>query len=199
MISDEVIAGFGRCGDWFGITTENVVPAILTVAKGLTSAYMPLAAVLTKPEIVAFVNEEGLALGQTFTGHPVACAAGLAAIDEYAAGPIENVRDHEPLLREGLEEIEAAHDVVHAVHGRGFHWSVEFANPATGDPFHDPRVDQGDNPVTDVIETAQERGVLFGGGRPTTQILLSPPLIVGPDEIEAGVNTLNATIEDTFN
>ncbi|MFC6768652.1 aminotransferase class III-fold pyridoxal phosphate-dependent enzyme, partial [Natrinema soli] len=73
LIVDEVITGFGRCGDWFGIQTEGVQPDVLTFAKGVTSAYAPLAGVLMRPEIAENVRSGGFDIGQTFGGHPVGC------------------------------------------------------------------------------------------------------------------------------
>ncbi|WP_101295777.1 aminotransferase family protein [Halegenticoccus soli] len=198
LIADEVITGFGRCGEWFGIETENVDPDILTFAKGITGAYVPLAGVMVRPELAAFVRREGFDLGQTFGGHPIACAAGIAAIEAYADGPIENVRELEPVLRDGLEELAAAHDVVSRVRGRGFLWGIEFAHPETGEPFHDPRVDQGTNPVSDVLKAARERGVLFGGGRPSFQIIVAPPLVATRTDVEQAVEALDEAIEAGF-
>lgn len=199
LIADEVITGFGRCGDWFGMSTENVEPDMITFAKGVTSAYAPLAGVIAGPDVGDFVETEGFDLGQTFGGHPVACAAGVAAIDAYGAGPIENVRDLEPVLHERLEDLADTYDVVHDVRGRGFLWTVEFADPSTGKPFHDPRVDNGHNPVSDVLEAAHERSVIFGGGRPTFQIMITPPLIASCDELDRALDVLEEAVDDVFN
>ena len=199
LIADEVITGFGRCGDWFGMGTENVEPDMMTFAKGVTSAYAPLAGVMTGSDMAAFVDEDGFDLGQTFGGHPVACAAGVAAIDAYGNGPIENVQNLEPVLQDGLREIEAAHDAVCDVRGRGFLWTIEFADPETGEPFYDPRVDDGENPVSDVLEIAHEQGVIFGGGRPSFQIMITPPLIADRDDLEQALDVLDGAIDDVFN
>ncbi|MFC6837945.1 aminotransferase family protein [Halomarina ordinaria] len=198
MIVDEVITGFGRCGDWFGVQTENIEPDLLTFAKGVTSAYAPLAGVIMRPEIADHVRTDGFDLGQTFGGHPVSCAAGVAALDEYADGLLENVRATQDDFADGLAALEREHDAVADVRGRGFLRAVEFADPETGAPFHDPRTDEGDNPVTDVISEAMNRGVLVGGGRPTTQIILAPPLCTTADEIEAAIETLGSSIEAVF-
>lgn len=198
LISDEVITGFGRCGEWFGIDTEPVEPDMVTFAKGMTSAYTPLAGVITSPEVGEFIENGGFELGQTFGGHPVACAAGVAALDAYADGPIENTRTLAPIIEDRLKNLAATHDVVSDVRGRGFLWTVEFANPDTGKPFYDPRVDEGDNPVSDVLEAARERGVLFGGGRPPFQIMLTPPLITDRDDLERGLEVLDESIRVAF-
>ena len=198
LIADEVITGFGRCGDWFGMHTEGIEPDMMTFAKGVTSAYAPLAGVMTGPDMAAFVNEDGFDLGQTFGGHPVACAAGVAAIDAYGDGPIANVQKLEPVLHEGLRDLETTHDVVHDVRGRGFLWTVEFADPDTGEPFHDPRVDDGENPVSNVLEAAHEQGVIFGGGRPSFQIMITPPLIADRAELQQALDVLDGAINDVF-
>lgn len=198
LISDEVITGFGRCGDWFGIGTEGVEPDMITFAKGVTSAYAPLAGVIARPEIADHFDEEGIDVGQTFAGHPVACAAGVAAISEYSDGLIDNVADLAPVLEDRLRELESKHDVVGSVHGRGFLWSVEFTDPETGEAFFDPRVDTGENPVAAVRAEAQERGVLFGGGRPDTQVLVSPPLCIDEADIDEAVAALDAGISAVF-
>ncbi|WP_254525812.1 aspartate aminotransferase family protein [Natrinema caseinilyticum] len=198
LIADEVITGFGRCGDWFGIQTEGVQPDLLTFAKGVTSAYAPLAGVMMRPDIAAHVRSDGFDLGQTFGGHPVGCAAGVAAIGEYDDGLIENVRASEDAFADHLSTLERDHDAVADVRGRGFLRAVEFADPETGEPFHDPRVDDGPNPVVDVIDAASDSGVLVGAGRPATQLILSPPLCATTGEIDTAVQSLDAAIDAVF-
>ncbi|WP_254537877.1 aminotransferase family protein [Halomarina litorea] len=199
LIADEVITGFGRCGDWFGVQGEGVDPDLLTFAKGVTSAYVPLAGVAVSADIAEEFREEGFPLGQTFSGHPVACAAGVAALDQYGEGGglIENVREHAGHFESRVRELEA-HDVVHDVHGRGYLWGVEFADPDTGEPFADPRVSDDHNPVDDVLAAASDGGVLLGSGRPNVQVICSPPLVAGPEEIDRGVDALDAAIEAVF-
>jgi taurine--2-oxoglutarate transaminase len=198
LISDEVITGFGRCGDWFGIQTENVEPDMITFAKGVTSAYAPLAGVITTPKLASFIQTNGFDIGQTFGGHPVGCAAGSAALDAYADGVVENVATQESTLRSGLQDLQATHDVVSDVRGRGYLWGVEFADPETGEAFTDPRIHDSSNPVADVLEEAQNRGVLFGGGRPGFQLIISPPLIADQTDLEQALETLDTAITTVF-
>lgn len=197
LIADEVITGFGRCGEWFGIQTEDVVPDMMTFAKGITSAYVPLAGVMLDAEIAEALRERKHKLGQTFAGHPVACAAGLAAIDEYDGGIIDNVRKHSDYLESRLQELARDHTAIDRVRGRGYLWSVVFADPETDEPFVHPWIDaETPNPVPRIRAEALDRGVIFGSGRPDTQILLSPPLIVGPEEIDTAIDALEASIRD---
>ncbi len=199
LIADEVITGFGRCGEWFGIQTESVQPDIITFAKGCTSAYAPLAGVVTGPEMATHFREEGIEVGQTFSGHPVSCAAGLGAMDAYEDGLIENVREHAPYLESRLNELVDTHAAVDEARGRGYLWSVTFADPDTGDPFVHPWADKdGDNPVPKVRKEVNERGVILGGGRPETQVLLSPPFTAERKEIDIAVEALDSAIEAVF-
>lgn len=198
LISDEVITGFGRCGDWFGIQTEGVEPDMLTFAKAATSAYIPLAGVIARDDIGANVRDHGTELGQTFAGNPMACAAGIAAFEEYRGGLIDNVREVEPYFADRLGELER-HAVVNDVRGRGFLWTIEFRNPETNEPFVDPRVEKdADNPVDTVIHEAQQRNVLLGSGRPGTQLCLAPPLLVEEPEIDRAVEVLDQSIQAVF-
>jgi len=197
LIADEVITGFGRCGEWFGVQTEGVVPDLLTFAKGVTSAYVPLAGVVTSSDIAAHLHDSGIDVGQTFAGHPLACAAGVAAMDAYDDGLIENARARSDHLESRLRELET-HDAVGTVRGRGLLWAVEFTDPETGDPFHHPWVESGDNPIDDVISEAENRGVLVGGGRPRIQIIISPPLPVTDADIDEAVDAIDAAITAVF-
>ncbi|WP_411968743.1 aspartate aminotransferase family protein [Haloferax sp. YSSS75] len=198
LVSDEVIAGFGRCGEWFGIQTEGVQPDMITFAKGVTSAYVPLGGVITSGEIAEFLDQEGMPVGQTFAGHPVACAAGVAAVKSYEDGLFENARDLAPVLEDALSGVEDDYDVVGDVHGRGLLWGVEFADPETGEHFFDPRIDEGDNPVGAVRTEAKKRGVIFGSARPDVQLVLSPPLCITEEEIHEAVSVLRESIEAVF-
>jgi taurine--2-oxoglutarate transaminase len=198
LIADEVITGFGRCGEWWGCETEGIEPDAITFAKGVTSGYAPLAGVVVDGDIADDVRGDGFGLGQTFGGHPVSCAAAMAALDAYEDGLVENAREMAPALESGLRELES-HDAVHSVHGRGLLWSVEFRDPETGEPFVDPRVDpDGDNPVGEVISEAGDRGVLVGTGRPNFFLVVSPPLCIDEADVREAVDALDAAIESVF-
>lgn len=200
LIADEVITGFGRCGEWFGVQTEDIEPDMITFAKGVTSAYAPLAGVITSSEIGNQLKDEGIEVGQTFGGHPIGCAAGVAAIAEYQDGLIENVRELAPVLEDRLSTLESKHEAVGSVHGRGFLWSVEFTDPETGEPYLDPWVDDDDeNPVAEVRAHAREHGVLFGSGRPDVQTIIAPPFCINETDITTAINTLDDAIETVFN
>jgi taurine--2-oxoglutarate transaminase len=196
LVADEVITGFGRCGDWFACDTESLEPDMITFAKGATSAYVPLAGVLTSGEIAENVYEKQPAIGHTFAGSPVGCAAGIAALEEYDE-LIGNARELEPHLRDELVALNE-YDIVGDVRGRGFLWCVEFVDPETDEPVFDPRTEEGDNPVKEMIHEARERGVLVGSGRPGFQVMVAPPLCASKEEITHGVEVLETSIKSVF-
>lgn len=198
LIADEVITGFGRCGEWFGVQTEGIEPDLMTFAKGVTSSYAPLAGVAMTAELADEVEANGFDVGQTFAGHPVSCAAGVAAIDVYDDELLDNARSVAPHLESRLTALEERFEVVSSVHGRGLLWGVEFADPSTGMPFVDPRVEDASNPVKKTVKQAAERGALFGLGRPGIQLIVAPPLCVDPAEIDKAVDALEAANDSTF-
>ncbi|ELY53281.1 aminotransferase family protein [Natronolimnohabitans innermongolicus] len=199
LISDEVISGFGRCGEWFGIQTEDVEPDLLTFAKGVTGAYAPLAGVVVDDWIGEEIRSGSYDLGQTFAGHPISCAAGEAALEVYRDGLLERGRERSPHLESRLRDLEDRFEPVETIRGRGLLWSVVFADPETGEPFVHPWVDpDADNPVAAVRSEAQKRGVLVGGGRPDVQLIVAPPLCVTREEIDEAVDALAASIDAVF-
>src|SRR5207244_4715112 len=83
LICDEVMAGFGRTGKWFGVDNWDVVPDILTVAKGINSGYVPLGAMIVRAPIAEWVRDKYFAGGLTYSGHPLACASAIASIEAF--------------------------------------------------------------------------------------------------------------------
>jgi adenosylmethionine-8-amino-7-oxononanoate aminotransferase len=130
LVADEVITGFGRLGEWFGSTRFGVVPDLITTAKGITSAYLPMGAVFCSEKVAAPLYEDKRTLlhGITFAGHPACAAVALKNLEIFEReGVLENVRAHEAGLKarlETLRELPAVGDV----RGCGFFWAVEFVN-----------------------------------------------------------------------
>ncbi len=199
LVLDEVITGFGRCGDWFASLGEDIRPDMITFAKGCTSAYAPLAGVLLSPEMAAHCRGEGLVTGQTFGGHPVSCAAGHGAIDAYEDGLVDNVSERSPYLAARLEALAEGHDHIAEVRGQGFLWAVRIVDPQTGEPYVHPWRDNTDeNPVPAIREHARENGVLVGAGRPDTQLIVAPPFTADRTEIDTAIDTLDTAIGVVF-
>ena len=184
LISDDTICGWGRLGTWFGAQRFDLVPDIITTAKGLTSAYVPMGAMIVSERVAAPFVESGepFAHGLTFGGHPVAAAVALANLDVIEREDLlGHVRRHEADLQatlEGLFDI----PIVGDVRGAGYFWGIELvADQATREPFS-PEVA---HELTErVLGPALQRRRLIcrAADRGYPVIQLAPPLIAGPEE-----------------
>ena len=131
---DEVITGFGRLGEWFGSTGLGFAPDVITFAKGITSGYAPLGGALFSSEVAAPLVGHGDVYmhGHTFGGHPLACAIALRNLDLLESEDVfANVLEHEPYLRQGLEQVVAGAPAAVATRGRGFFHALELRDAAT--------------------------------------------------------------------
>jgi adenosylmethionine-8-amino-7-oxononanoate aminotransferase len=131
LVADEVICGFGRLGAWLGTQRYGVTPDLATVAKGITSAYAPMGAVLVREQVAAPLFDAGRTLlhGITFGGHPVSAAVALKNIEVFERdGVLENVRALEPHLDARMEELRAL-PIVGDVRGEGFFRAAELVGP----------------------------------------------------------------------
>ncbi|MFT3913124.1 MAG: aminotransferase class III-fold pyridoxal phosphate-dependent enzyme [Anaeromyxobacteraceae bacterium] len=126
MIADEVMAGFGRTGEWFAVNHWGVVPDLITMAKGLTSSYVPLGAVGMRRQIADAFKDKVFYGGLTYNSHPVGCAAALAAIQVYEEDRlVERARETGKVMRALLEGLAAKHPSVGAVRSIGLFGIVE--------------------------------------------------------------------------
>ena len=113
FIADEVMSGFGRTGKWFAIEHWGIVPDIMTMAKGLTSAYIPLGAVAVSPNVSHVIDQDILYCGLTYAAHPLSCAAAVAAIEVYEEDDlVENARAMGEILQIELERMKEKHACV---------------------------------------------------------------------------------------
>jgi adenosylmethionine-8-amino-7-oxononanoate aminotransferase len=138
LVADEVITGFGRIGEFFACTRYGVAPDLITCAKGITSAYAPMGAVIVADKIAEPLYEEGRMLmhGITFAGHPVAAAIALRNVEIFEReGVLENVRTLEPFIAEGLGRIQERLPIVGDVRGAGFFWALELVRDAGNGRF----------------------------------------------------------------
>jgi taurine---2-oxoglutarate transaminase len=137
LIADEVMSGFGRTGEWFAVNHWGVVPDILTMAKGLTSAYVPLGAVGLRRKIADHFRDKVFAGGLTYNSHPLACAAALATIAVYEDdGLIVRARQMGELMARLLADLAARHPSVGAVRSIGLFGIVELIrNRQTREPM----------------------------------------------------------------
>ena len=130
MISDEVMAGFGRCGEWFAVDHWDVTPDLITFAKGVNSGYVPLGGVVISRRISETFRDRVYQGGLTYSGHPLACAAAVASINIFEEeGIIEHVRMlGNEVLGPALRSLAERHELIGEVRGLGVFWAVELVN-----------------------------------------------------------------------
>jgi taurine-pyruvate aminotransferase len=198
LIIDEVICGFGRTGQWFGFERAGVRPDIVTMAKGLTSGYFPLAATAVREEIFAAFPASGnerFRHVNTFGGHPAGCAVALANLQILRD---ENLVERSARIGDRLlHDLERLHEspLVGDVRGRGLLAGVELvADKTTRRPADDAQ-------VLAVIAGCSRRGVLIGRNADTVAgldnvLTLSPPLILGEDEAAMLVEVLEDSLAE---
>jgi adenosylmethionine-8-amino-7-oxononanoate aminotransferase len=137
LVADEVITGFGRLGEWFGVTRYGGMPDIITLAKGMTSAYAPMGATLVSERVAEpfYSDDRVLYHGSTFGGHPASAAVTLKNIEIFERERVlENVRANEGYLEALLDELREL-PIVGDVRGAGYHWAVELVKDAGGARF----------------------------------------------------------------
>jgi len=180
FVADEVITGFGRLGAWFASELWSLDPDLMTLAKGITSGYVPLGATLVSHEIGEALAKGGyLAHGFTYTGHPVACAAGLANLDILLREKlVERVRDDVgPRFQELLRGM-ASHPAVAEVRGFQLIGALELRRPPRG-----RYAEAKPNALGPAVhELAREEGVIVRGIRDL--VAMSPTFVVTHDELE---------------
>jgi putrescine---pyruvate transaminase len=190
FISDEVICGFGRLGRWFGCEYYGVEPDLMTCAKGLTSGYLPLGAVIASDRVAApfWQGEDAPMLrhGYTYAGHPVSCAAALANLDILESeGLVERVRDIAPRFQALLVETFADCDLVGPIRGAGLLAAVPIEDAALA---HEPTL------PLQVAARSRERGCMVRGLSGAIQ--LSPPFVITDAEMELVATRLRAAFDD---
>lgn len=192
-ISDEVVTGFGRLGEWFASEKLfGIQPDIIVSAKGLTSGYIPLGATIFSDRIFDVVAEQGFEryfpVGFTYGGHPVACAAALKNIEVIEAeGILEHVRQIGPYFIEQLDTLRGL-PMVGDVRGSHLMVCIEFVrDPATGEPYPGS-IDIGKR----VSNEADALGLIV---RPVENLnIMSPPLIITREDVDFIVTTLRKAI-----
>ncbi|BBZ32626.1 aspartate aminotransferase family protein [Mycolicibacterium confluentis] len=199
MIADEVMAGFGRTGKWFAIQNFDVVPDLMTFAKGVTSGYVPLGGVAINDAIAATFADRAYPGGLTYSGHPLATACAVATInvmeDENMVGNAARIGSD--VLGPGLRELAAKHPSVGEVRGLGVFWAIELvANQATREPLAPYG---GNSPAMVATLGALKSGGLLPFAN-FNRIHAVPPCNVSDDEVAEGLRILDAalTVADGF-
>ncbi|HEU4448660.1 MAG TPA: aspartate aminotransferase family protein [Gaiellaceae bacterium] len=202
LVADEVICGFGRVGDWFGCTRYGIEPDLMTLAKGITSAYAPLGAVVATPRAVEpFFSESKAAFthGITFGGHPLSCAVALANLEimerEDLVGRSQRLG---PELRQRCDALLAEHPMVGDVRGDGYFYSLELVkDKATKETF--TPAERDDLIKGFLTPRARELGVYMRfDDRGETCAQFAPPLVAGPEEFDEMVGVLRQVLDEAW-
>ena len=180
MIADEVITGFGRTGRWFAVEHENVGPDLMSVAKGITSGYIPLSASIARRHLAdAFAadSKQENVHPNTYAAHPVACAAALANLRIMEQDRlVENAEAMGTRLVQGLRDILAKRKIVAEVRGRGLLAAVELVEPDGSGRSLDAQH------VAELDRKAWDRGaIVYARG---SVLRFAPPLCITPSEVD---------------
>lgn len=196
FMCDEVMAGFGRCGEWFAVNHWNVTPDLICFAKGVNSGYIPLGGVIISQKIADTFKDRAYPGGLTYSGHPLACASAVASINIFKEEKIvENARMiGDDVIGPELQKLKDKHPSVGDVRGLGVFWAIELVrNRATRRPlvpFNAAGVDA--KPMTELAMACKKQGlwpfVHFN------RMHVVPPCTVSPAEVREGI----AIIDDAL-
>jgi taurine--2-oxoglutarate transaminase len=185
LICDEVMAGFGRTGRWFACEHWDVVPDIITTAKGINSGYVPLGAMTVRPWVYDAIKDGFFAGGLTYSGHPLACASAVASIEAFREeGIVENAAAHGSFLADTLPALAARHPSIGEVRGLGLFWGLELVKDReTREPL--AAFNATSEPMQRLTKAALARGLyLFVHWN---VVVICPPLTITRDELEDGL------------
>jgi taurine--2-oxoglutarate transaminase len=193
LILDEVMAGFGRTGAWFAFDHFDVVPDLITFAKGSNSGYVPVGGVVISDPIAATFDDRVFPGGLTYSGHPLACASIVASIDAMKEeGVVENARRiGEDVLGPGLRELAERHPVIGEVRGLGVFWALDLVSDrATREPLAPYG---GSSPaMAELLGEIKKRGVLPFAN--FNRVHVVPPCTVSDAEAKEGLAVLDEAL-----
>jgi len=195
LIADEVMSGFGRTGKWFGVNHHNIVPDMMVMAKGLTSGYLPLGALVVSDKIAAKFDDTPLMLGLTYSAHPVSCAAALEVLNIYEEDDlIKNAARMGKYIDTRMESLKQKHVSIGDFRNTGLLGCIELVkNRVTKEamaPFnaapHEMKV------MNEVANSLKQQG-LYTFVR-WNYIFIAPPLCVSEEEVEEGLAKISTAL-----
>jgi taurine--2-oxoglutarate transaminase len=196
LIADEVMSGWGRTGKWFALDNWGVKPDILTTAKGITSAYVPLGLCATSTKIAEYFEDHYFAHGHTYEAHPMTLGPAVATIREMQRlGLVDRANEMGAYLGEKLQGLKARHPSIGEVRGIGLFWAVELVkNQQTKEPFNtwQEKLDGKALVVDQVAAKMLAQGVVMQAWM--SHFVLAPPLIVEKEQIDTAVAALDEAL-----
>ncbi|MEA2783922.1 MAG: taurine---2-oxoglutarate transaminase [Candidatus Eremiobacteraeota bacterium] len=195
LIFDEVMTGFGRTGAAFGGERFGVVPDMITFAKGVTSGYVPLGGVLLRERFARAFDEKPLPAGHTYSGHPLAMATGVAALQAYRDGDLyARARAIETRLRAGLDGVRKRHEIVGEARGVGAFFALEFVSDRAARTPLVPWQGKSMGPMPSLFASLKKRGA-YAFGRYNV-LHIAPPLTITDEQLDEAVATIDAAVGD---
>jgi taurine--2-oxoglutarate transaminase len=193
LVFDEVMTGFGRTGSAFAAGTYKVTPDMITFAKGVTSAYLPLGGVMMRESLAKTFDQRALPSGHTYSGHPMSVACGLACVRAYQEeGLFDRAREIEKWIHTGLEKLAEAHPLIGEYRGVGAFWAIELVkNRTTKEPlveWHGP----GPGAMKTLFAELRNRGVYTFGKYNVAMI--APPLTCKKEELDQAFDALDGAL-----
>jgi L-2,4-diaminobutyrate transaminase len=197
LVADEVVCGFGRLGSWFGSEVYRLRPDVITVAKGITSAYVPLSGCLISERVWAAIADASpmtaIGHGYTYSAHPVAAAAALANLDLLESERlVAQAGDRGERLQSLLHDAFDGHPIVGEVRGRGLLGAVEFV--ASREPLRAFEPSRGIG--ARIAARCLGHGLITRALPASDTIAFSPPFVVGDDELVEMVRRARAAVDD---
>lgn len=194
MVCDEVMAGWGRTGQWFAIDNWNVKPDIISFAKGVTCGYVQLGGIIVSKEIAEYFDDNKLWCGLTYSGHPMGCAAACATIDVYKEEKLlENSKNMGKVLGEILEEIKEKHPSVGDVRNIGLFSAIELVkSKETKEPLV-PYAKDPEGTMKKILSILQSEG--FWNYSHDNILIVAPPLTIKEDELREAMDIMDRTLD----
>ncbi|MCU1500006.1 MAG: hypothetical protein JWM47_3959 [Acidimicrobiales bacterium] len=196
LIADEVMAGFGRCGEWFSIDHWGVTPDLICFAKGVNSGYVPLGGVIISRRVADTFAERPYPGGLTYSGHPLACASAVASINIFKdEGLVErSAQMGRDVIGPLLDELATKHPSVGEVRGLGMFWAIELVRDRETREQLVPFAATGTAaaPVTEVVAACKAEGVLVFAH--FNRIHVVPPLVTSEEDLRTGIAAIDQAL-----
>lgn len=196
LIADEVMTGWCRTGEWFAVDHWNVVPDILTTAKGITNAAIPLGLCATTAKVASYFDDHFFSHGHTYEAHPITLAPAIASINEMKRLKLnDRANEMGAYLGKKLNELVAKHPSIGDVRGIGMFWAVELVkNRATKEAFntYSDKIESKSMLVDKVAARAMSNGLYIQSW--VSHFVIAPPLIITKDEIDRAVSIFDEAL-----
>jgi len=195
MVCDEVMTGWGRTGEWFAVNHFDVLPDMITFAKGITCGYAPIGGVLVSKEVASYFDDHFLSCGLTYSAHPLGCAAGIANIEFYKEMElIEQAKERGVTLGKLLEELKEKHACVGDVRYIGLFSAIELVkNKGTKEPLVEFGLDP-DKIMKKIVGMLDAKG--FYTYSHENSVMVAPPLIITDQELTDALAIMDEVLSD---